>query len=119
MHAIRKASASMTADQNGTHALWPLSGPVDVRDADILVDMVNRLNLGEVEALTADSIYTAYLEFKKEADAWVKYYMVSVVLLLMTAMRATEELSLFGTKIIPQFIGVAAILSFSVCTLVC
>jgi hypothetical protein len=97
--------------------LWPASGQISASDRDILVDMVNRLNLGEVNALTADSIYTAFLEVKKAADAWVKYYMISVVLLLMTAAGATEELTLFGDKVFPQFIGVAAILSFSVCTL--
>jgi hypothetical protein len=107
----------MAEDQNRREGLWPPSGQFSVSDADILADMINRLNLSEVNLLTADTIYTAFLEVKKAADAWVKYYMISVVLLLMTAARATDELSLFGTKVSTPYIGPAAILSFSVCTL--
>jgi hypothetical protein len=115
--SIREASASVAEDWNGRDGLWPATGAISASDADILVDMINRLKLGEVDLLTADSIYTAFLEVKKAADAWVKYYMISVVLLLMTAAGATHELTLFGTKVAPLFIGPAAILSFSVCTL--
>lgn len=113
-----KRSAILNHDQDTGADLWPASGKISVSDADILVDMVTRLHLSEDVALTADSVYAAFLEAKKASDAWVKYYMISVALLAMAAARAFSELSLFGTTINGPFIGPAAILYFSVCTLV-
>lgn len=97
--------------------MWPTSGRVKVSDADILADMVGRLSVDEIPALTTDSIYAAFLEAKTANDAWIKYYLISVALLVMAAARAIDSLSLFGAGISGPFIGSAAILSFSVCAL--
>lgn len=106
----------MSGERN-SDILWPKSGKLNVSDAEILRNMISRVDLDEAPPLTPDSIYAAFLEAKKVSDAWIKYYFISVTLLIITAARATPELSLFGTKISGQFIGPTAILSFSVCTL--
>ncbi len=98
--------------------LWPENETVSVSDSEILYDVVTSLPVDESEPLTADSIYKAYVEAKKDNDSWIKYYMISVALLVMTATNAISELSLFGTKLGVQFIGPTAIFYFSVCTLV-
>lgn len=98
--------------------LWPASGQINASDAEILDDMVARLPLADDTSLTSDSIYSAFLAAKKASDAWVKYYMISVVLLVMAAANATQDLQLFGTKILPLFVGPTAILYFSVCIVV-
>ncbi|RUU10577.1 hypothetical protein EOD08_33100 [Mesorhizobium sp. M6A.T.Ca.TU.002.02.2.1] len=96
--------------------LWPHAGEVSVSDADILADMIARVPLGEDTALTADSIYEAFVEAKKASDAWIIYYMISVALLLMAAAHAITKLPLLGVELSGPFIGPAAILYFSVCT---
>lgn len=108
----------MAGEQNSRANLWPVSGKISVSDAEILSNMISRIGLDEATALTPDSVYSAFLEAKKASDAWIKYYMISVALLIIAAAQATSELSLFGAKISGPFIGPAAILSFSVCTLV-
>jgi hypothetical protein len=110
--------ATMADEQNARTNLWPISGKASVSDAEILSDMTARIGLGEATALTPDSVYAAFLEVKKASDAWIKYYMISVALLIVAAAQATPELSLFGAKISGPFIGPAAILSFSFCTIV-
>jgi hypothetical protein len=110
--------ATMAGEQNSRINLWPMSGKISASDAEILSDMVSRISLGEATALTPDSVYAAFLEAKKASDAWIKYYMISVALLIMAATGAISELSQFGAKISASFIEPAAILSFSVCTLV-
>jgi hypothetical protein len=108
----------MAGDQNSRTNLWPMSGKVNVSDAEILSDMISRIDLGKPKVLTPDSVYTAFLKAKKASDEWIKYYFIAVALLIMAAARATSELSLFEAKITGPFIGPVAILSFSVCTLV-
>jgi hypothetical protein len=108
----------MAGEQNGRPNLWPKSGKISVSDTEILSNMISRIDLGEATALTPDSVYASFLEAKKASDAWIKYYMISVALLIIAAARATPELSLFGAKFSGPFIGPVAILSFSVCTLV-
>lgn len=108
----------MSGERNSRTNLWPMSGRISVSDAEILSDMISRIGLGEGAALTPDSVYAAFLQAKKESDGWIKYYMISVALLIIAAVHATQELSLFGAKITGPFIGPVAILSFSVCTLV-
>jgi len=96
---------------------WSKGSNVSISDAEIVTDMINRLELGKTNVLTADSIYTAFQDAKKAADDWIKYYMISVVLLLLAVTGAMEELELFGTKLSTPFVGPASILSFAVCTL--
>ncbi|MER9191476.1 hypothetical protein [Mesorhizobium australicum] len=98
--------------------LWPHAGEVSVSDSDILADMIARVPFGEDTALTADSVYAAFVEAKKASDAWIVYYMISVALLLMAAAHAITKLPIFGVELSGPFIGPAAILYFSVCTAV-
>jgi hypothetical protein len=97
--------------------LWPSEGTVRISDSEILDDMIARILLGEVDPLTPDSIYSAFVEAKKASDSWIKYYMIAVALLVMAMAGAIVDIQLFGTKLHPQFIGPTAILYFSACTL--
>jgi hypothetical protein len=110
--------ATMAGDQRSGTNLWPTSGKISVSDAEILSNMISRIGLGEATALTPDSVYAAFLEAKKASDAWNKYYMISVALLIIAAAKATLEVHLIGAEIKGPFIGPAAILFFSICTIV-
>lgn len=68
--------------------------------------------------LTSDLIYAAFVEAKRESDASIKYYLITVALLLMAAARAIKTFPLLGVDISGPFIGPAGVLSFCVCTVV-
>lgn len=105
----------MATEEN---SLWPKSGKIRLSDTELLNFMISRLDLGKEKELTADSIYAAFTEVKKESDYWIKYYLISITLLVMTATGATKEMSLFNAKINGEFIGAASIIFFSVCTVI-
>uniref|UniRef100_B0T915 Uncharacterized protein n=1 Tax=Caulobacter sp. (strain K31) TaxID=366602 RepID=B0T915_CAUSK len=96
---------------------WPTRGRAKISDAEVLADMAARAPLGASPPLTADLIYAAFLEAKKASDAWIKYYLASVMLMLLAAIDAIQEVSLPMTKLQGAFIGPAALVSFAICGL--
>lgn len=72
----------MTNDVHVKFSLWPIDGTTSASDTDILGDMIDRLPLVDDTPQTSDAIYSSFVEAKKASDGWIKYYMISVVLLI-------------------------------------
>jgi hypothetical protein len=93
---------------DATGGPWPEIGRTNnISDTEILADMVNRLGLSDPKPLTEDSLYKAFVKAKKAADEWVKYYMISVALLVLAVLPATKEMEIIGIKITGPFVGPA------------
>lgn len=97
--------------------LWPTDRKARISDAEILADLVAKTPLVVSAPLTADLVYSAFLEAKKASDAWIKYYLISVMLMVLAAVDALTEVSLPMAKLEGAFIGPAALVAFSICGL--